>query len=101
LKEGREQSGRARRFRALFLFLFSSSLMALEGGEGERERESARQRERDLDCLSCRVIGTAACWGSGAWVAFHAQGARGFHRQLGVCAAAGLFVMGVARAAMP
>ncbi len=73
--------------------------MALGGGERERESARQRQREKDLDCLSCRVIGTAACWGSGAWVAFHAQGARGFHRQLGVCAAAGLFVMGVVRAA--
>jgi hypothetical protein len=75
---------------------------SLKGPSGERERDGrARQVEAaQTDCLSCRVIGTVACWGSGAWIAFHAQGARGFHRGIGVAASSGLFVLGVARALM-
>ena len=57
--------------------------------------ERAMKRE---DCLSCRVVGTAACLGSSAYIAFHTQGKRGLHKTIGVVASAGLVVMGVIRA---
>lgn len=52
------------------------------------------------DCLSCRVIGTAACFGSSAYIAFHTQGKRGLHRGIGLAATTGLIAMGVVRAFM-
>ena len=57
--------------------------------------ERAMKKE---DCLSCRVVGTAACLGSSAYIAFHTQGKRGLHKTIGVVASAGLVVMGVVRA---
>ena len=71
----------------------------LERREGKLDR-NLEAAQTDLDCLSCRVIGTAACWGSGAWIAFHVQGAKGLHRGVGVAASSGSFVLGVVRAFM-
>jgi len=62
--------------------------------------EGSGRRAAAKDCLSCRVIGTGACLGSSAYIAFHTQGARGFHKGIGIFASVGLVAMGAIRAFM-
>jgi len=79
--------------------------MAKEGREAEQSSPYAPQASSAAtgdgqDCLSCRIVGTAACLASSAYIATQTRGTKGMHRGIGVVASGGLVVMAAIRAVM-